>query len=68
MQSRISRYFFASAFRNGSGSVTTAISTLHSKFQWEGVVLNHREFERLQQGMLCTIAIVLSLFSSLTFT
>ena len=41
-----SRYLFASAFRNGSGSVTTAISTLHRKFQWEGVVLNHREFER----------------------
>ena len=41
-----SKYLFASAFRNGSGSVATAISTFDSKFQWEGVVLNHSEFER----------------------
>ena len=28
---------FASAFRNGTDSVATAISTLHDQFQWEGI-------------------------------
>ena len=34
-----SKYIYSSAFRNGSGSVATAISTLHNHHQWEGVVL-----------------------------
>lgn len=37
------KYIFASAFRNGSESVATAISTIHSCFQWEGVALKIAE-------------------------
>ena len=37
------KYVFASAFRNGSGSVATAISTMHTQHQWEGIVLNQSE-------------------------
>ena len=40
------KYLFASAFRNGSGRVATAISTMHTQHQWEGVVYNDSEFER----------------------
>ena len=39
------KYLFASAFRNGSGSVATAISTLHNQHQWERVVLKKNELE-----------------------
>ena len=34
---------FASAFRNGSQSVATAVSSLHRGHQWEGVVLCNAE-------------------------
>lgn len=34
---------FASAFRNGSQSVATAVSSLHRGHQWEGVVLSNAE-------------------------
>ena len=37
------KYLFASAFRNGSGKVATAVSTMHTQHQWEGVVLNASE-------------------------
>ncbi len=37
------KYLFASAFRNGSESVATAISTLHTKHQWEGIVMKPSE-------------------------
>ena len=37
------KYLFASAFRNGSGKVATAISTMHTQHHWEGVVLSPRE-------------------------
>ena len=37
------KYVFASAFRNGSGSVATAISTMHTQHQWEGIVLKQSE-------------------------
>ena len=36
----------ASAFRNGSQSVATAVSSIHPVHQWEGVVLNQND--RLQ--------------------
>lgn len=37
------KYIFASAFRNGSESVATAISTIHNCHQWEGVVQKNAE-------------------------
>ncbi len=42
-QSRGTRRLFASAFRNGSQKVATAISSLHAHHQWEGVALDPRE-------------------------
>jgi hypothetical protein len=32
---------WSAAFRNGSEAVSTAVSSLHSGFQWEGNTLNH---------------------------
>ena len=40
------KYLFASAFRNGSGRVATAISTMHTQHQWEGVILDEAEHRR----------------------
>ena len=37
------KYVFASAFRNGSGKVATAISTMHTQHHWEGVALKPSE-------------------------
>ena len=34
---------FASSFRNGSGAVATALSTLHGNHQWEGIALKPSE-------------------------
>ena len=39
------KYLFASAFRNGSGSVATAISTMHNQHQWEGIALDKNELD-----------------------
>ena len=36
---------YASAFRNGSEGVATAISSLHPHHQWEGIVLKHAELQ-----------------------
>ena len=37
------RSVFAAAFRNGSQTVATAISSLHYGHEWEGVVLDNQE-------------------------
>lgn len=37
------KHVFASAFRNGSKSVATAISSLHNQHHWEGIVLKPLE-------------------------
>lgn len=37
------KYLFASAFRNGSESVATAVSTLHTQHHWEGIVMEPNE-------------------------
>lgn len=50
-----SKYCYSSAFRNGSGSVATAISTLHNHHQWEGVVLFERmrtEYEKDEKSLV----------------
>lgn len=38
-----SRRLFASAFRSGTNRVATAISSIHTHHQWEGVVHDNRE-------------------------
>ena len=38
-----SKVLFASAFRNGTGRVATAVSTFHRGFEWEGVVMKDTE-------------------------
>lgn len=43
------KYVFASAFRNGSETVATAVSTMHSQHQWEGVALKPRELRQWQK-------------------
>ena len=40
------KYLFASAFRNGSESVATALSSLHNQHQWEGVVFYQSELDK----------------------
>ena len=37
------RKLFASAFRNGTQSVATAISSIHSHHHWEGIAMVHSE-------------------------
>ena len=37
------KYLFASAFRNGSECVATALSSMHNQHQWEGVALKQSE-------------------------
>ena len=39
------KHIFASAFRNGSDRIATAISTMHTQHHWEGVILNEKELE-----------------------
>ena len=41
------KYVFASAFRNGSGKVATAISTMHTQHHWEGVALKPSELLKM---------------------
>ncbi len=43
------KYLFASAFRNGTGRVATAISTMHTQHQWEGVVMDEREIRKYKE-------------------
>jgi hypothetical protein len=43
------KYVFASAFRNGTQSVATAISSIHKTHEWEGVVMNPSEYFTYQQ-------------------
>lgn len=38
------KYVFASAFRNGTQSVATAISSMHKTHEWEGVAMNPAEY------------------------
>jgi hypothetical protein len=40
------KHLFASAFRNGSEAVATAVSSMHNQHQWEGIVLKNSELER----------------------
>ena len=47
------KYVFASAFRNGSGSVATAISTLHTQHQWEGIALDKNELAAYLKDRKC---------------
>ena len=44
-----SKHIFASAFRNGSDAVATAVSSLHNQHQWEGIVLKHAELVRYKR-------------------
>ena len=44
------RSVFAAAFRNGSQSVATAISTLHYGHEWEGVVLDNQELRAYKRN------------------
>ena len=37
------KHIFASAFRNGSDKIATAISTMHTQHHWEGIVLKENE-------------------------
>lgn len=46
------KYVFASAFRNGTDRVATAISTMHTQHQWEGVVLNNCELQKYKENKL----------------
>ena len=43
------KYVFATAFRNGSQSVATCVSTLHDEHQWEGVVLKSIELREYKK-------------------
>ena len=40
------QYVFASAFRNGSGKVATALSTMYTQHHWEGIALVPKELQR----------------------
>lgn len=40
------KHIFASAFRSGTDRVATAVSTLHSQHQWEGVAMKPAELIR----------------------
>lgn len=44
------RKLFASAFRNGSQKVATAISSLHSHHHWEGIVMVHKELSSYEKN------------------
>ena len=46
------RKLFASAFCNGLERVATAISSIHSHHQWEGVVMDNRELLRYKRDRL----------------
>jgi hypothetical protein len=49
------KYVFASAFRNGTQSVATAISSMHKTHEWEGVAMNTSEYFSYQNdsSVLC---------------
>ncbi|GFH47201.1 hypothetical protein CTEN210_09822 [Chaetoceros tenuissimus] len=44
---------FASSFRNGSGAVATALSTLHGNHQWEGIALKPSERISYKKDSTC---------------
>lgn len=44
---------FASSFRNGSGAVATALSTLHGNHQWEGIALKPSERLSYKKDSTC---------------
>lgn len=46
---------FATAFRNGSKSVATAISSLHKSHMWEGIVENTSDLYDYQIDKTCLI-------------
>jgi hypothetical protein len=46
------KYVFASAFRNGTQSVATAISSIHKPHEWEGVAMNPSEYFAYQNDSL----------------
>ncbi len=48
------KYVFASAFRNGSGSVATAISTMRTQHQWEGIASKQNEAREYKEGLPLT--------------
>ena len=44
------KFIFASAFRNGSDKIATAISTMHTQHHWEGIVQNEKELRMYKQN------------------
>lgn len=44
------KFLFASAFRNGSQSVATAVSSIHKTFMWEGIVLKNAELRKYNEN------------------
>ena len=50
------KYLFASAFRNGSESVATALSTMHTRHQWEGIVLKPSELREYKADKLSLVS------------
>ena len=44
---------FASSFRNESGAVATALSTLHGNHQWEGIALFPSEILLYKEDSTC---------------
>ena len=51
-----SKYLFASAFRNGSESVATAVSTMHTRHQWEGVALKPSELREYKDDKMALVS------------
>lgn len=45
------KYLFASAFRNGTDAVATAVSSLHSQHHWEGIALYPSELREYKEDV-----------------
>ena len=59
------KYLFASAFRNGSGKVATAISTMHTQHHWEGVALKPSELVKYKNDETSLVSNFFSRVSAL---
>ena len=59
------KYLFASAFRNGSGKVATAVSTMHTQHHWEGVALKPSELVQYKDDNLSLVSSFFSRVSDL---
>lgn len=44
------KHIFASAFRNGSDKIATAISTMHTQHHWEGIVQNEDDLVKYKKN------------------